>query len=79
MKRQAQTEPASGHTQPAHILRERDAADYIGLSRAFLRQGRMHGRGPVFIRAGRSILYLTGDLDAWLTAHRVETRDEAGR
>jgi predicted DNA-binding transcriptional regulator AlpA len=65
--------------QPAYtVLRERDAANYIGMSRAWFRQGRMHGRGPVFVRTGRSIRYLTRDLDAWLDAHRVDTH-EAGR
>jgi predicted DNA-binding transcriptional regulator AlpA len=66
---------------PAHTIREREAARYLDMSVAWLRQGRMRGRGPSYIRAGRAIRYRTADLDAWLQAHRVETRDtraEAG-
>lgn len=68
----------TGFTPPAHVLREADAATYLGMSRAWLRQGRMRMRGPAYVRSGRSIRYLTRDLDAWLAQHRVDTR-EAGR
>ena len=57
-----------------HALREPDAASYIGLSRAYLRQARMHGRGPAFVRIGRAVVYRPGDLDQFLTDHRVDTR-----
>ncbi len=74
------TTHATEHAQPARVIRERDASKYIALSCAFLRQGRMHGTGPAFIRIGRSILYQVTDLDDWLNAHRVETREaEAGQ
>ena len=61
-------------------LSEREAAEYIGMSRQFLRRCRMTGpnksgtRGPVFLRLpnGRSIRYLISDLDAWLQAARSE-------
>ncbi len=57
-------------------LSEAAAARYIGMSRSFLRQARMHGRrrkrtpGPPFSKIGRRVLYLQDDLDAWLEAHR---------
>jgi len=57
-------------------LSEAEAAEYIGMSRSFLRQARMDGRrpnrtpGPPFTKIGRKILYLKDDLDAWLEAHR---------
>jgi len=57
-------------------LSEAEAADYIGMSRSFLRQARMHGKrvnrtpGPPFTKIGRKVLYLKDDLDAWLEAHR---------
>ncbi len=55
---------------------EAEAADYIGMSRSFLRQARMDGKrlnrtpGPPFTKIGRKVLYLKDDLDAWLEAHR---------
>jgi hypothetical protein len=53
-------------------LRERDAARYLGITQSYLRGARF-GRcnGPVYLRAGRAILYLKSDLDAWLMARRV--------
>ena len=53
-------------------LSEIEAADYIGMSRSYLRQSRMDGyrdhrtSAPVFIKVGRSVRYLKEDLDAWL-------------
>jgi hypothetical protein len=53
-------------------FREGDAARYIGLTASFLRAARV-GRcdGPPYLRAGRAIIYLRADLDAWLAARRV--------
>ena len=57
-------------------LSEATAAHYIGMSRSFLRQARMHGKrrnrtaGPPFSKIGRRILYLQDDLDGWLEFHR---------
>jgi len=76
----------------AHSLVEADAADYLGLSRAFLRQSRRsekppeqeptkqkqrshHTTGPAYLKIGRAVRYRLPDLDAWLDAHRVSTRD----
>lgn len=64
---------------PTPNLRERDAAEYLGFRPITLRAWRMQGRGPAYIRAGRSIRYTLDDLDTYRTAHRVETRDSRGR
>ena len=59
-------------------LSETEAANYIGMSRSFLRQARMDGKrlnrtpGPPFTKIGRKVLYLKDDLDGWLEAHRHE-------
>jgi len=63
----------------AETVREPDAARYIGLSRAYLRQARGKGRGPAYLRLGRAIRYTIPDLDQYLAAHRVVTRETAGR
>ena len=58
------------------VLTEQQAAEYIGMSRSFLRQDRMNGRregrtpGPVFLKIGRSVRYLKEDLDKWLEKFR---------
>jgi len=62
---------------PKRALTEPQAADYIGISRSFLRQDRMNGErenrtpGPRYIKVGsRAIRYLIEDLDAWLDQWR---------
>ncbi|OGT42077.1 MAG: hypothetical protein A3F42_07405 [Gammaproteobacteria bacterium RIFCSPHIGHO2_12_FULL_37_34] len=61
-----------------NILKEKDASEYIGMSRSFLRQDRMNGvlasrtPGPKFLKIGRSIRYLKEDLDTWLMQHRID-------
>jgi excisionase family DNA binding protein len=58
-------------------LTEKEAAQYIGMSRSFLRKDRMDGirdnrtPGPQFLKLGRSIRYLKEDLDSWLLKHRI--------
>jgi hypothetical protein len=59
------------------ILREQEAANYIGMSVSFLRQSRMNGNlprrtpGPPYVRQGRSIRYLIEDLNNWLHSNRI--------
>ncbi|MGF1749533.1 helix-turn-helix transcriptional regulator [Vibrio cionasavignyae] len=55
---------------------EQETAEYIGMSRSFLRQSRMEGQrknrtiAPPFIKIGRAVRYLKEDLDGWLESHR---------
>ncbi len=57
---------------------EQEAAQYIAMSRAFLRQDRMNGfrqgrtPGPHFIKIDRTIRYLKEDLDEWLEKYRIK-------
>jgi predicted DNA-binding transcriptional regulator AlpA len=65
-------------------LSETQAAEYIGLSRSTLRQGRMDGDRegrcptPPFVRLGRKIIYLREELDCWLDQHRVSPMSPGG-
>ena len=67
-----------GRPPKHHLLTEKQAAPYIGMSRSFLRQSRMNGKrenrtpGPPYLKIGRKVLYLAEDLDAWLLEHRHE-------
>jgi hypothetical protein len=63
---------ASNHRPP---LTESAAAEYIGMSTAYLRISRMRGTtkctsAPPFVRIGKAIRYLPRDLDAWLESRR---------
>ena len=59
-------------TPKKRALSEIETAEYIGMSRSFLRQSRMEGNrenrtpAPRFIKIGRSVRYLIEDLDNWL-------------
>ncbi|MCX6539157.1 MAG: hypothetical protein NT151_09535 [Acidobacteria bacterium] len=53
------------------VLREPDAARYLGMSRAYLKKARIFGRGPTFVRVRRLIGYRVADLERWLDSHTV--------
>lgn len=49
-----------------------EAARLLGYSPAALRKWRREGRGPRYLRTGRSIRYLPADLRAWQARHLVD-------
>jgi predicted DNA-binding transcriptional regulator AlpA len=58
------------------LLTEQEAAEYIGLSRSFLRQGRIYGTRerhippPPHLKLAQTIRYDIGDLDKWVEQFR---------
>jgi hypothetical protein len=46
------------------------AAAYTGFSVSFLNKRRVYGGGPIFIKAGRLVMYEQADIDAWLRSCR---------
>lgn len=71
-------QPISSET-PQRALSEKQAANYIGMSRSYLAQARMEGArknrtpAPPFIKIGKSVRYLREDLDQWLDAQYKRT------
>jgi len=53
-------------------IRVKQAAEYVGLSKSSLDKLRCFGGGPRFFKLGRSVVYSTVDLDAWM-ADRART------
>jgi hypothetical protein len=53
------------------------AAGFTGLAVATLAKLRCIGGGPLYIKAGRKILYRRADLCHWLDARRVANTSEA--
>ena len=43
-----------------------DVARYCGVAPVTLRRWRLEGRGPRFVRLGRSVKYRLEDVEAWL-------------
>ncbi len=70
-------------TQNKRVFSEIETAEYIGMSRSFLRQSRMEGNrqnrtpAPPFIKIGRAVRYLKEDLDNWLDSfYRFENTSQ---
>jgi len=69
--------PRATRTPAPELLDERETAQYIRMSLAYLRAARSRGDiggrtpGPPFLRLGRSVSYRRDDLDSWLAACRV--------
>ena len=57
--------------------KEKEAAEYLGVSVPFLRASRSPGKrknppeGPPWLKYGRAVRYDVADLDAWLDRQRV--------
>ncbi len=58
-------------------LNTREAAARLGLSARTLERYRVSGDGPVFLKLGGRVGYLSEDLDDWLrTRRRTSTSDD---
>lgn len=62
--------PNHDHVLPSlsRLLDTRQAAAYLTLSATTLISWRSLGRGPRFVRLGRSVRYRQADLDAFMVA-----------
>jgi len=60
------------------LLSEADAAEFLGVSRGWLRQARCQGpregraQAPAYIKSGRVVRYTREDLATWIQTHRVD-------
>jgi predicted DNA-binding transcriptional regulator AlpA len=55
------------------ILNERQVQEVFGFSVPYLRRARRERRGPRFLKVGKLVRYRRADIEAYLTAHTVET------
>ncbi len=60
-------------TRRTTALTERQVAELLGLSVATLRAWRHRGKGPRFLRLGRSVRYLPSDLADFVRTSAVDT------
>ena len=68
---------ASTTTAPPPILTTPQAALFLNLKPATLEQWRWNGRGPRFIKIGRSCRYRISDLEAFLESRVFNNTTEA--
>ena len=70
------THTTSAPPSPA-LLTTREAAVYLRIQPATMEQHRWNGRGPRFVKLGRSVRYRQSDLDAFLDARVFTSTTEA--
>ena len=59
-------------------LRNRLAAEYLGVSKSFLNKRRVTGEPPAFLKIGKIVAYSLHELDRYLTTcHRKSTSDKS--
>ncbi len=61
------------------VLTERQVSDLYGFTVPFLRSARAQRRGPRYLKIGKMVRYRRLDVEAFLAAHAVETRQGAAR
>jgi hypothetical protein len=57
------------------VLNEKEVSAIYGLSIPFLRRARRERRGPRFLKISKSVRYRRTDMEAYLDAHQIETRE----
>ena len=63
-----------------NLLTTKEAAKYLGVSKAFLERDRWAGARIPFIKVGtRAVRYRLGDLDAFLVRHVLQSTSDIGR
>jgi hypothetical protein len=71
------THHTSDEQSSSPLLSPELAGAYIRIHHRTLKNWRVLGRGPRYVRVGRRAFYRRADLDAWLEAHAYDsTRTE---
>lgn len=65
--------------QDSRRLRRPAAARYLGIAESTLEKLAVTGGGPVFHKLGKTVVYDTRDLDAWLASKRRRSTSDTGR
>ena len=65
---------ATGSTDSVELLTSLELSRRCGISVGTLQNWRSQGRGPTYVKLGRSVRYRTDDIDAFLQASRVASR-----
>ena len=58
------------------LLRTKDAAAYLGLSKSTLEKHRVTGDGAIYASLGRVVVYDVNDLDAYVEARKRRSTSE---
>lgn len=58
---------------------QKPVAEFLGLSERTIERLRLEGRGPVFCKFGRRVMYRWRDVLEWTDAQRRTSTSDAGR
>ncbi len=58
------------------LLKTKDAAARLGISKSTLEKLRLTGGGPVFVKRGKSVFYTEQDLAEWVHGNRRRSTSE---
>ena len=58
------------------VLKTRDAAAYVTLSKPTLERFRTSGDGPVYVKLGGAVRYRKTDLDEWLESRLTRSTSD---
>jgi predicted DNA-binding transcriptional regulator AlpA len=61
------------------LISEREVTGRYRLTIPWLRRARREGRGPRYVKLARMVRYRSEDIEAYLTAHTVETTGAPSR
>jgi excisionase family DNA binding protein len=65
-------------SEHSHLVNQKQAAQFLGLSPRTLESWRLTGNGPAYIKVGRRVRYRRSDLEAWLDARRRTSTSDPG-
>jgi predicted DNA-binding transcriptional regulator AlpA len=57
--------PAPQQARTSSLLSDRQAAEWLGLSRAWFQRKRVSGDGPPYVKVGSAVRYRLSDLEKW--------------
>lgn len=60
-----------------HLLKNKEAADRLGILPGTLDQWRWQGKGPRFVKVGARVMYREQDLEDWIAANTHGTSSSA--
>lgn len=65
---------ATGPIDPGELLTTRELSRRYGISVGTVQNWRSQGRGPTYVKLGRSVRYRVEDIEAFVQANRVALR-----
>ena len=58
------------------LMKENEAAKYLGMSLSWMQRSRWDGSGPPFVKLNHAVRYRQSDLEAWIEARLQRSTSE---